>query len=217
MLLSSKVGWSADYQKPLRAYKNSDYATALRELKPLAEEGHAEAQFWLGKMYNRGDGVPQNYKTALKWWTRAAEQGLAEHQYNLGWRIFFNGRGLPKNDKTAFKWFTRAAEQGHFGAQYKLGWMYHNGRGVPQDYVYAHMWYNVCASQGSEDPSAVDEFKIGEDLQKLLKSLRLSSKRRSYIAVGNRDRVAEKMSPSQIEKAQDLASECVEKKFKECD
>jgi len=70
-------------------------------------------------MYNGGRGVPKDYKTAVKWWTLAAEQGHAVAQYNLG-VMYDNGKGVPQDDKTAVKWWTLAAEQGHTLAQQKL-------------------------------------------------------------------------------------------------
>ena len=60
-----------------------DYATALREWTPLAEQGHAYAQSSLGLMYQKGKGVSQDYKTAVKWWRLAAEQGHARAKTNL--------------------------------------------------------------------------------------------------------------------------------------
>ena len=59
------------------AAKSGDFATALREWKPLAEQGIADAQFKLGLMYSLGRSVPQDYKTAVKWYRLAAEQGHA--------------------------------------------------------------------------------------------------------------------------------------------
>ena len=151
ILLFSTVGWSADFKKGFKTYQRKDYATALREFKPLAEQGDAEAQYNLGFMYA-------------------------------------NGEGVPKNDKMAVKWWKLAAEQGHASAQYNLGFMYGEGKAVPQNMVYAHMWLNVAASQGHE------------------------------IAAEGRDLASKTMTLSQIEKAQDLASECVEKKkLKGCD
>ena len=67
LLGSAGVSWSADFQKGLTAYDNGDYATALREWKPLAERRNALAQFNLGAMYEKGRGVLQDYKTAMKW------------------------------------------------------------------------------------------------------------------------------------------------------
>ena len=84
------------------------------------------------------------------------------------------------------KWYRLAAEQGVAKAQFDLGVMYYKGRGVPQDFVYAHIWFNVAASQGHEN------------------------------GANNRDLLAKEMTPSQIAKAQELARECVKKKYKGC-
>ena len=71
------VSESADMQKGNAAYDRGDYATALKEFTPLAKQGNATAQFNLGVMYANGQGVPKNYKTAVKWWKLAAKQGFA--------------------------------------------------------------------------------------------------------------------------------------------
>ena len=80
LLLTLLVGtpaFSADFQKGLTTHKSGDYATALREWTPLAKQGDATAQNNLGLMYGEGQGVPQDYKTAHKWYRLAAEQGNA--------------------------------------------------------------------------------------------------------------------------------------------
>ena len=74
---------SADFQKGLTAYNNGDYATAMSEFKPLAEQGDRVAQHNLGVMYHNGEGVSLNYKTAIKWFTLSAEQGYVDSQLNL--------------------------------------------------------------------------------------------------------------------------------------
>ena len=83
LLGSAGVCESADLQKGLAAWNSGDYATALRELKPLAEQGDAYAQNNLGSMYESGHGVPQDNKTAVKWYRLAAEQGDADAQKEL--------------------------------------------------------------------------------------------------------------------------------------
>ncbi len=57
----------AGYKEGAAAYQRGDYATALQEFKPLAEQGDAEAQNFLGLMYELGRGVPQDYAEAVKW------------------------------------------------------------------------------------------------------------------------------------------------------
>jgi hypothetical protein len=66
---------AADFQKGLAAAQSGDYATALKEWEPLAEQGDASVQYNLGVMYEGGLGIPQDYANAVKWYTLAAEQG----------------------------------------------------------------------------------------------------------------------------------------------
>jgi len=69
LLFSPTEGWSADFQRGYAAFQSGDYAIALREWTPLAKQGDADAQFNLGLMYANGDGVPRDYKTAVKFGT----------------------------------------------------------------------------------------------------------------------------------------------------
>src|ERR1043165_6239996 len=103
-------------------YERGDYALAARLLRPLAEQGLAEAQVRLGFMYGQGQGVPQDYQEAAKWTRRAAEQGLADAQFDLG-VMYGQGQGVPQDHQEAAKWYRKAAEQGHERAQYNLGVM----------------------------------------------------------------------------------------------
>ena len=80
-----------------------------------------------------------------------------------------------KDYQEAVKWYRLSAEQGFALAQFNLGVRYYNGQGVPQDYVLAHIWFNIAGSNGEKD------------------------------AVRNRTLLEKKMSPSQIEKAQEMA------------
>ena len=75
-LLSPDAAWSADFEKGQEAARKGDYATALQEWEPLAEQGHAEAQYALGELYLFGDGVPQNDEEAVRWLRLAAERGM---------------------------------------------------------------------------------------------------------------------------------------------
>jgi TPR repeat protein len=88
---------------------------------------------------------------------KAAEQGDAEAQFNLG-LIYNNSEGVPRDDVEALKWFLEAAEQGHAEAQFNLGRMYYNGAGVQQDFEEATNWYRKAAEQG--DIEAQDTVKI---------------------------------------------------------
>ena len=149
LIFSCATAWAADLDKGWAAYNAGDFATALTEWKPLAEQGHAMAQHNLGVMYRKGRGVVEDDKEAVKWYRLAAEQGHAMAQSNLG-AMYSNGQGVIKDDKEAVKWLRLAAERGEAMAQYNLGFMYGNGQGVIEDNVYAHMWFNIAAANGNE-------------------------------------------------------------------
>jgi len=100
-----------DFQAGMDAYNRKDYATALREWRPLAEQGDAHAQYNLGLMYDRGYGVPQDYVQARQWYEKAAAQGNVKAQYSLGVR-YARSHGVPQDYVQAHKWFNLAAANG---------------------------------------------------------------------------------------------------------
>ena len=109
-LFVANTAFSADFQKGLTAYNSGDYATASA-LDTLANQGNASAQYNLGVMYANGHGVPQDHKTAVKWYTLAANQGDAHAQYNLG-LAYETGRGVPQNYVYAHMRLNIAASSG---------------------------------------------------------------------------------------------------------
>jgi len=100
----------AGFAEGYAAYLRGDYATALREYRPLANQGDDHAQFNLGLMYDKGQGVPQDYAEAAKWYRKAAGQGLADAQYNLG-VMYEKGQGVPQDYVRAHMWFNLAASR----------------------------------------------------------------------------------------------------------
>ena len=106
-------------------------------------------------MYDRGEGVPMNSKEAVKWFRKAAEQGHAQAQNNLG-DMYRTGEGVPMDSKEAVKWFRKAAEQGEAQAQRNLGVMYDSGVGVLQNFVTAYAWINIAVANGN---STAEEYK----------------------------------------------------------
>ncbi|MBQ3535764.1 MAG: sel1 repeat family protein [Alistipes sp.] len=95
--------------------------------------------------YNAGD-----YKEAVKWYRKAADQGDAEAQNRLGF-CYRRGLGVKQNNTEAVKWYRKAAEQGHAQAQSNLGYCYYSGYGVTKDYTEAVKWYQKAAEQSSVD------------------------------------------------------------------
>ena len=137
----------ADFGAGQAAYNRGNYATALQEFRPLAEQGHAGASSYLGFMYANGRGVAQDDRQAVEWYRKAADQGYAAAQSNLGF-MYQNGRGVAQDDRQAVEWYRKAVDQGYAAAQSNLGFMYQNGRGVAQDDRQAVEWYRKAVDQG---------------------------------------------------------------------
>lgn len=176
LLVTFSTAAVAGYHEGLAAYQARNYARAVKEFMPLANQGNRDAQHLLGLMYYTGQGIPQNYKQALAWFQKAAAQGIADAQYVLG-AMYYTAKGTPRNDREAVAWFRKAAEQGHADAQHLLGLTYlYRAGGMPKDVVIAYMLWNLSAASGN--PNAAE--------------LRAQTARR--------------MSPQQIEEAQALSS-----------
>jgi len=95
-----------------------DRRYAIYWYKKAAEQGHIQAQYFLGKLYNFGEGeeVRQDFKLAVYWLTKAAEQGHIQAQYLLGHMYEYDDEP-PQDYKLAFFWYTKAAEQNHYFAK----------------------------------------------------------------------------------------------------
>ena len=109
-----------------------------------AEQGDAESQYKMGKYYEDGDGVVQNYPEAIKWYRLAVQQGHAGAQCALG-RCY--------SQYEIANLYRKAAEQGHVEAQYRLGECYYNSYGegnlgLKTDEYESFKWYLRAAEQG---------------------------------------------------------------------
>jgi len=165
----------ADFQAGMTAHDSEDYATAMREWQPLAEQGDAQAQYHVGLLYHKGRGVPQDDAQARKWYAKAAAQGQAKAQFSLG-TLYFNGEGGPKDYQQALRWFRLLANKGEALAQTKLGIMYDDGEGVPKDKVKAYMWISLAATNGDKSaPMLRDILAKGMTEAQINKAKKLAS------------------------------------------
>ena len=110
LLVAAQAAVAGQIEDAAAAYERGDFVTALRLTKPLAERGDRVAQFYVGLMYGSGQGVPQDYAEAAKWYERAADQNLPEAQNNLG-LLYFDGHGVPHDNVRAYMWYNLAAGQ----------------------------------------------------------------------------------------------------------
>lgn len=191
----------------------------------LAEQGNAEAQFFLGHMYYKGLGVPKDLVKAIYWFTKAAEQGNLSAQQNLG-GIYFYDKEVPHDFDAGFYWYTKAAEQDNAFAQRILGEIYLKGVGVPcfgsakwqtcwvvpKDLAKALDWLTKAAEKGNaEAQNALGEMYLeGLGLQKnrILAYAWFdiaASIGQLDDAAKNRTKIRKKMTEEQIVEAQRLS------------
>jgi hypothetical protein len=122
-----------------------------------ARLGEKDAQVTLANMYRDGKGVlDQDYQAAMDWYRKAAEQGSAEAQHNVG-SIYCSGDGVPQDYSLAMEWYRMSAKQGYAESQREVGMMYMLCQGVSEDYVRAMEWLRKAADQGD----AIAQCNIG--------------------------------------------------------
>ena len=171
LMLVVPVVYADDYQDGVDAFDKKDFKAALKKLKPLAEKGHAKAQYSLGLSYEKGQGVPQDYKEAVKWLLKSAEQKntkaqrlirasyhklhqeVAEQGDSYAQRFlgasYYLGLGVTQDYAEAAKWYKKAAEQGDSVSQIILGAMYEKGKGISKDFVEAYKWFSISGETGN--------------------------------------------------------------------
>lgn len=89
-------------------YDRADYRSALKVWLPQAEQGDAEAQNYVGEIFEKGLGQEPDYLSAVSWYTKAADQGYSRAQINLGY-MYEKGLGVDKNVTTALNWYRKAS------------------------------------------------------------------------------------------------------------
>jgi len=170
-ILAPIPAWSG-YQEGWEAYKRGEYVEALKEWTPLAENGAEDAQYQIGIMYLKGNGIAdftevdktRNAKVSNCWLSKSTHQwyskaiaGDSYAQYRLG-HSYNHGQGVKKDRFIATRWYLLAAEQGQSHAQYEMGQRYFSGEaGITQDYGMAHLWANLAAANGDRSAPALRE------------------------------------------------------------
>ena len=136
-------GFVAKLSEGEAALNKKDYKTAIKHFDLLAKNGSANAQFYIGKMYEEGISFKKNDYWAHHWINKAAQLGLPDAQYTLGY-FYRNGVGVVKDKKQTVKWFKKAGKKGHPKAQFNLGAMYINGDSVTKSLKDAKYWINLA-------------------------------------------------------------------------
>lgn len=133
-----------------RCYSAGDFVGAFEWCRRAADGELAWAQYNLGLLYQKGEGVARSEAEAAHWYRLAASQGFADAQQRLA-DLYYLGQGIPRSYTQAALWYRRAAEQGSARAQFQLGHLYDVGLGIEQDYTQYRHWTRMAAEQGHED------------------------------------------------------------------
>lgn len=138
----------AGFDEGFAAFDRHDYETAYREWLSAAERGDPHSQNMLGLLIRAlyGTAPGPDGKTGIYWIRKAAEQGQAWAQYNLGSSL---------SGPEAFKWIYESAQKGFPDAQVKLSRFYRDGQNVPEDVVKAYIWASRAASVGHRAATAL--------------------------------------------------------------
>lgn len=129
------------------------------ELINQAKAGNQQAQFFLAKRYQKGQGIAQNYQQAINWYTTAAKQNIAPAQLNLA-MMYIRGEGVQPNAQQARYWLEKAAKLGDNRASYTLAMLDEKERKL----VDAYKWYDLAARDGmlSNEVRTRAQSKIGQ-------------------------------------------------------
>jgi len=139
----------AQYQHAQVKLSEGDLETAASFLRRAAQKGVAPAQYDLGKLYERGQGVDKDIIEARTLIQKAAEAGHVSAMYDYA-LFLAEGEGGAKSEPDAVTWFQQAAEHGHVDAQYNLGVVHAEGIGTERNLAEALFWFEVAAMAGDE-------------------------------------------------------------------
>jgi len=192
------------------------WADEFSELKARAKSGDAVAQYDLGVFYDNKEGKTRTrikyQKQAVDWYTKAAKQGLASAQFNLG-RMYVAGKGITRDVELGISWQLKAAEQGLAGAQFAIGKRYFSGVGLTQDYQQALDMFLRAAEQGFADAQnqlGVMHFQgegVPKDNVQAHKWFNIASTSDDASAKRLKSVLEQVMDSEQIEEAQELAAQ----------
>ncbi len=142
-VISVPIPVLADVRKGVDAWTQGDFAAAVREWRPLADAGDADAQFNLAQAYKLGRGVPQDLPRAEDLFSRASAKGHMQASDNYGLLLFQRGERAK-----ALPYIRAAADRGEPRAQYLLGISHFNGENVPKDWVRAYALVTLSQQAG---------------------------------------------------------------------
>ncbi|MEI6335167.1 MAG: tetratricopeptide repeat protein [Methylococcaceae bacterium] len=148
--LGVSLAWKTDIKQ------RADAELAFAWFKKAAEQGCAEAQYWLARCYYDGLGIEQSGELAFEWFKKSAEQGFSESQYSLA-LCYSNGTGVEQSNELAFEWITKAVGADKTELYFPFGGeaylflsdLYFCGKGVEKNNELYYKWFEKAAENGN--------------------------------------------------------------------
>ncbi len=134
------------YTEVLEIFLKTTCPQKLALFRHLAGKGEVWAMYNLGVAYSKGNGVKQNDRTAIGWYTQAAAGDYAKAYIALG-DVYSDGAAFQPDFATAFEWYLKSASKGDAAAQYIVAGYYRKGVGVAKDLKKAEEWFRKAAAQ----------------------------------------------------------------------
>ncbi len=163
----------------------------LQLLLDSADSGDANSQYRLAQKFRYGVGVDADPVQTLNYYRAAAQQGMAEAQYELASILDGDLLDVGRDRSEAFIWFQAAADQGHVQAQIKIGSGHRHGDGLQQSYADAAHWFIAAAEQGSSFAALNAAEVLADDLSDYGSALRwyefaaINGRRAGQLALGD--------------------------------
>jgi TPR repeat protein len=164
------------YHPHLKTPENEE---AFKWMKAAANQGHVEANYYLGNFYRDGTWVDADPQKALECYSKAAEQGNSDAMERVG-GFYANGIAVPEDSHLAFQYFQRSAELGNPKGQCQLGFCYLQGIGCHQDMELAFQWISRAADSGHPVVMSLLE-SSGLDIAKLSSGYQQSRRLQSHM------------------------------------
>ena len=124
----------------IKVYEGGNYNLGYEKLKPFAESGYSVAEFSMGRLYEEGKAVKQDYAEARKWYQLAADQGIVDAQMRIAY-FYALGLGVPANAEKAYERYTLAAYQADPRAIFALGLIHEDADSAPNHKLKAYQFY----------------------------------------------------------------------------
>lgn len=195
------------------SYQNKDYIKAKERFENAASHGSIKAEVMLGTMYAEGVGVTKDNQQAMVWFRKAAERNDADAQNMMGY-LFINGNGVIQDYKQALFWYHKSADSGNAEGQFRLGSMYMAGLGVNKDENAAVELWKKSAENGNANACLMmgaiyfdGSYGVTQDYIEAYKWFNIASANGAPFAAAQRNITKKKLSPEQIQIAQQRASD----------